>query len=124
VLKNIFLVYKMLIKIKLLSRIPFSVYCKSQISTSFLRKASSSSMNVFDRSTKLKQRNRTCFDSNYRDYEYVKAEIGYRVADRIFDIKRSFNSILDLGCQRGYVSKHLTKVLYASVLYIIIYEYK
>lgn len=68
------------------------------------------SLNVFDRNTKLIQRNRTASMPDYKEYEYVKSEIGYRVADRVFDIKRSFDNILDLGCQRGYVSKHLTKV--------------
>lgn len=67
------------------------------------------SLNIFDRETKKLQRNRTCLDPDYKHYEYVKSEVGYRVADRVFDIKRDFNSILDLGCQRGYVSKHLTK---------------
>jgi NADH dehydrogenase [ubiquinone] 1 alpha subcomplex assembly factor 5 len=60
-----------------------------------------SSLNVFDRETKRIQRIRTAIDPNYKDYEYVKAEVGYRVADRVFDIKRSFNTVLDLGCQRG-----------------------
>jgi NADH dehydrogenase [ubiquinone] 1 alpha subcomplex assembly factor 5 len=60
-----------------------------------------SSLNVFDRETKRIQRIRTAVDPNYKDYEYVKAEVGYRVADRVFDIKRSFNTVLDLGCQRG-----------------------
>lgn len=71
----------------------------------------SSTINVFDRNTKRIQRDRSCLAPNYQDYEYVKSEIGYRVADRVFDVKRSFDSILDLGCQRGYVSKHLTKVI-------------
>jgi hypothetical protein len=68
------------------------------------------SLNIFDRETKRSQKNLTSLDANYKDYEYVKSEVGYRVADRVFDIKRSFDTILDLGCQRGYVSKHLTKV--------------
>ena len=69
-----------------------------------------STINVFDRNTKRIQRDRSCMMPNYQDCEYVKSEIGYRVADRVFDVKRSFDAILDLGCQRGYVSKHLTKV--------------
>ncbi|CAF0721073.1 unnamed protein product [Brachionus calyciflorus] len=68
-----------------------------------------SNLNIFDRETKKLQRNRTAYDPNYKDYEYIKSEVGYRVADRVFDIKRNFNSIIDLGCQRGYVSKNLTK---------------
>lgn len=67
-------------------------------------------LNIFDRWTKKTQRNRTAYYPDYKNYEYIKSEVGYRVADRIFDIKREFNSILDLGCQRGYVSKNLTKV--------------
>jgi hypothetical protein len=69
-----------------------------------------SNLNVFDRNTKKIQRNSLANDPNFKDYEYIKSEIGFRLADRIFDIKRNFNSMLDLGCQRGYVSKHLTKV--------------
>ena len=69
----------------------------------------SSSLYIFDRNVKRMQRDRAANEPNHKDYEYVKSEVGYRVADRIFDIKRSFNNILDLGCQRGYVSKHLTK---------------
>jgi NADH dehydrogenase [ubiquinone] 1 alpha subcomplex assembly factor 5 len=68
-----------------------------------------SNLNIFDRNTKRMQRNSLVCDPNFRDYEYVKSEVGYRVADRIFDIKRTFDSVLDLGCQRGFVSKHLTK---------------
>ena len=76
-----------------------------------------SSLNVFDRETKRIQRTRTAIDPNYKDYEYVKAEVGYRVADRVFDIKRSFNNVLDLGCQRGYVSKHITKDMVNKIYY-------
>ncbi len=74
-----------------------------------------SSIYIFDRNVKRQQRDRAVNDPDYKQYEYVKSEVGYRVADRIFDIKRSFNNILDLGCQRGYVSKHLTKVKIKSV---------
>ena len=82
-----------------------------QIST---RKYSSSkiitSLDIFDRNVKKIHRNLTAVDPNNADYDYVKEEVGYRVADRIFDIKRTFNQICDLGCQKVYVSKHLTKV--------------
>lgn len=72
---------------------------------------SSSSLYIFDRNVKRMQRNRIITDPNYQDYEYVKSEVGYRLADRVFDIKRTFNNVLDLGCQRGYVSKHLDQVI-------------
>jgi hypothetical protein len=62
---------------------------------------------VFDRNTKKMQRNTI---ASQKDAGWLKEEIGGRVADRIFDIKRNFDTIIDLGCQRGYVSKHLSKV--------------
>lgn len=68
------------------------------------------SLNIFDRKVKKIQRNRIASDPSNTDYDYLKSEVGYRVVDRIFDIKRSFNTILDLGCQKGYVSRHLNKV--------------
>jgi NADH dehydrogenase [ubiquinone] 1 alpha subcomplex assembly factor 5 len=37
-----------------------------------------------------------------------KAEIGYRVADRLYDIKREMDTVVDLGCGRGYVSRHIS----------------
>ncbi|CAD5121242.1 DgyrCDS9775 [Dimorphilus gyrociliatus] len=64
-------------------------------------------MNVFDRQTKRTQRNRTAHIKDYQVYDYIKEEIGYRVADRICDIKRKFNVAVDLGCGRGHVSKHI-----------------
>ena len=72
---------------------------------------------VFDRETKKLQRNRTAHNSDYKVYDYLKEEVGYRVADRIFDVKRSFDQVLDLGCQRGFVSKHLTKVLFLVYIF-------
>lgn len=63
-------------------------------------------MNVFDRNTKRKQKNRTALQPDYKVYEYLREEIGWRVADRIFDVKRKFEVAVDLGCWRGHVSKH------------------
>lgn len=40
-------------------------------------------------------------------YDYLKEEIGYRVADRVFDIKREFEAGADLGCNRGFLSRHI-----------------
>ncbi|KAJ8975438.1 hypothetical protein NQ317_014196 [Molorchus minor] len=41
-------------------------------------------------------------------YDYLKDEIGFRLADRVFDIKRKFTVAADVGCHRGYVSKHIS----------------
>ncbi|KAK6183013.1 hypothetical protein SNE40_010569 [Patella caerulea] len=64
-------------------------------------------MNVFDRKAKRIQRNRTALMPDYQLYNYVKDEVGYRLADRISDINRKFGVALDLGCGRGHVSKHI-----------------
>lgn len=40
-------------------------------------------------------------------YDYLKEEVGYRVADRVFDIKRQFEKAADLGCNRGFLSRHI-----------------
>lgn len=40
-------------------------------------------------------------------YDYLKEEVGFRLADRVFDIKREFKTAADIGCNRGYISKHI-----------------
>jgi hypothetical protein len=44
--------------------------------------------NVFDRQTKLKQRERTCLDPGYNIYSYIHERVAQSLVDRIFDIKR------------------------------------
>ncbi|KZC12257.1 NADH dehydrogenase [ubiquinone] 1 alpha subcomplex assembly factor 5 [Dufourea novaeangliae] len=68
---------------------------------------SDSVMYVFDRNTKLLQRERAAQASDVKLYDYIKDEVGYRLADRVFDIKKKFKKALDLGCGRGHVSKHI-----------------
>lgn len=64
-------------------------------------------MNVFDRKAKLLQRERAANMPKPETYDYLKDEIGYRLADKIFDVKRKFKKALDLGCGRGHVAKHI-----------------
>ncbi|XP_011149252.1 arginine-hydroxylase NDUFAF5, mitochondrial isoform X2 [Harpegnathos saltator] len=66
-----------------------------------------SPMNVFDRNAKLLHRERAARDADIKLYDYIKDEVGDRLADRIFDIKRRFKRALDLGCGRGHVSKRI-----------------
>ncbi|KAJ2943353.1 hypothetical protein O0L34_g12161 [Tuta absoluta] len=64
-------------------------------------------MNVFDRNSKRLQRERAAQKDDYHLSEYIKEEVGWRTADRIFDIKRTFKHAVELGACRGYVSRHL-----------------
>ncbi|KAK5650269.1 hypothetical protein RI129_001298 [Pyrocoelia pectoralis] len=51
--------------------------------------------NVFDQKTKHLQRERAGCAPDVDVYDYLKNEIGYRLADRIFDIKRKFKLAAD-----------------------------
>jgi len=66
------------------------------------------SMNIFDRGAKLRQRERASANPEVEVFDYLKDEVGYRLADRVFDIKRQFRHVVDLGCGRGHVSKHIS----------------
>lgn len=56
-----------------------------------------SSINIFDRNTKSLQRERAAIADDVNLYDYLKDEIGFRLADRIFDIKRKFKLAADIG---------------------------
>ncbi|KAL3278973.1 hypothetical protein HHI36_016491 [Cryptolaemus montrouzieri] len=66
-------------------------------------------VSIFDRYTKSLQRERASLANDVNLYDYLKDEIGYRLADRVLDIKRKFGLAADLGCGRGYVAKHLSR---------------
>ena len=58
-------------------------------------------MHVFDRNTKSLQRERAASAQDANVYDYLKDEIGYRLADRVFDIKRKFKLAADIGKDFG-----------------------
>jgi NADH dehydrogenase [ubiquinone] 1 alpha subcomplex assembly factor 5 len=64
--------------------------------------------NIFDRSAKLRQRERAAAQPDSTVFDYLKDEVGYRLADRCFDIKRRFRHVVDLGCGRGHVAQHIS----------------
>ncbi|XP_031806944.1 arginine-hydroxylase NDUFAF5, mitochondrial isoform X3 [Sarcophilus harrisii] len=72
--------------------------------------AASGAVNVFDRVLKRKQKNWAAQQPEPLKYEYLKEEVGSRVADRVYDIARDFPLALDVGCGRGYIAQHLNKV--------------
>ena len=74
-------------------------------------------MSVFDRSAKLAQRERAAANPDVADFDFMKEEIGYRLSDRVLDIKRKMDVAVDIGSGHGFVTRHLTghsvKKLYA-----------
>ena len=67
--------------------------------------------NVFDRSAKRFQRKSAALSKDFAVYQYVKEEFGYRMSDRVWDIKRKFTNAVELSSGGGFVSQHLTKVI-------------
>eukprot|EP00066_Takifugu_rubripes_P021704 XP_011610970.1 PREDICTED: NADH dehydrogenase [ubiquinone] 1 alpha subcomplex assembly factor 5 isoform X2 [Takifugu rubripes] len=68
-----------------------------------------SSINVFNREMKKKQKNWAASLEDAHQYDYLRDEVGRRVADRIYDISRSFPLSLDVGCGKSHIAEHLNK---------------
>ncbi|KAM6163089.1 arginine-hydroxylase NDUFAF5, mitochondrial [Rhynchocyon petersi] len=66
-------------------------------------------LNIFDRGLKRKQKNWAAQQPEWIKYDYLKEEVGSRIADRVYDIARDFPLALDVGCGRGYIAQHLNK---------------
>ncbi|KAM9057099.1 arginine-hydroxylase NDUFAF5, mitochondrial isoform 2-T2 [Megaptera novaeangliae] len=76
---------------------------------SSLGSASPRSLNIFDRDLKRKQKNWAARQPERIKFDYLKEEVGSRIADRVYDIARDFPFALDVGCGRGYIAQHLNK---------------
>uniref|UniRef100_A0A1A7XNP8 Arginine-hydroxylase NDUFAF5, mitochondrial n=1 Tax=Iconisemion striatum TaxID=60296 RepID=A0A1A7XNP8_9TELE len=66
-------------------------------------------MNVFNREMKRKQKNWAASLQDSHQYDYLRNEVGGRVADRVYDIARTFPLALDIGGGKGHIAQHLTK---------------
>ncbi|KAM9454634.1 arginine-hydroxylase NDUFAF5, mitochondrial isoform 2-T2 [Clarias gariepinus] len=66
-------------------------------------------MNVFDRNMKRKQKKWAASLQDSEKYDYLRDEVGSRVADRIYDIARTFPLALDVGCGKSHIAEHLSK---------------
>ncbi|KAF7302071.1 hypothetical protein MIND_00773800 [Mycena indigotica] len=62
---------------------------------------------VFDRNAKRLQKDRAALRESSRTVDYVRDEVADRMMERFMDIKRTFNTVLDLGSGSG----HFTKLL-------------
>ncbi|XP_027603848.1 arginine-hydroxylase NDUFAF5, mitochondrial isoform X1 [Pipra filicauda] len=71
--------------------------------------ATSGALSPFDRRLKRKQKNWAALQAEPAKCDYLREEVGGRIADRVFDITRTFPLALDVGSGRGYIAQHLTK---------------
>ncbi|XP_061627089.1 arginine-hydroxylase NDUFAF5, mitochondrial isoform X5 [Phyllopteryx taeniolatus] len=69
----------------------------------------SAARGVFDRNTKKTQKERAAADRRGQKYDYVREEVGSRVADRVYDVARTFPLALEIGAGRGHIAQHLSK---------------
>lgn len=79
-------------------------------------------IDVFDRQAKRMHRNWAAGQPDHKIYEYIREEVGYRVADRIYDCKRFFENAVDLGCGRGLCAPHIFKENVGCLLQVDIGE--
>ncbi|KAF9098607.1 hypothetical protein BGX27_000761 [Mortierella sp. AM989] len=67
-----------------------------------------STFQVFDREAKRMQKERASSNIEVsRQVDYVKDEVAFRVVDRLLDIKREFNEVVELGSGCGHIAKHI-----------------
>ncbi|XP_008314706.1 arginine-hydroxylase NDUFAF5, mitochondrial [Cynoglossus semilaevis] len=68
-----------------------------------------SSMNVFDRRMKRRQRDWSAKQQDSHLYDYLRDEVGTRLADRVYDVARTFPLALDVGSGKSHIAPHLSK---------------
>ncbi|XP_056264947.1 arginine-hydroxylase NDUFAF5, mitochondrial [Pseudoliparis swirei] len=71
--------------------------------------ASGGTVNVFDREMKKRQKNWSASLQDGHKYDYLRDEVGSRVADRVYDIARTFPLALDIGSGKSHIAEHLSK---------------
>ncbi|KAJ3535057.1 hypothetical protein NM688_g7032 [Phlebia brevispora] len=82
----------------------------ASVSSSLESPGSVGPFQVFDRKVKVLQKDRSAvFDGGQRSrtVDYVRDEVAERLIERLMDVKRKFNSVLDLGSGPGHFSKLL-----------------
>ncbi|PAV61949.1 hypothetical protein WR25_19054 isoform A [Diploscapter pachys] len=75
----------------------------------FLASTSSQPYKVFDRNLKRKQRDWAVKQPDFAKAQYLKEEVGWRIADKVFDLTKFNPLVLDIGCGPGHISPHLIK---------------
>ncbi|XP_072240153.1 arginine-hydroxylase NDUFAF5, mitochondrial [Leuresthes tenuis] len=74
-----------------------------------LSASSRGTMNVFNRDMKKRQKNWAASLQDAHQYDYLRDEVGSRVADRVYDITRTFPLALDIGGGKSHIAEHLSK---------------
>uniref|UniRef100_A0A8C3KI99 Arginine-hydroxylase NDUFAF5, mitochondrial n=1 Tax=Calidris pygmaea TaxID=425635 RepID=A0A8C3KI99_9CHAR len=82
----------------------------------------SGALSPFDRRLKRKQKNWAALQAEPAKCDYLREEVGSRMADRVFDIPRTFPLALDVGSGRGYIAQHLTKETVEKLIQVDIAE--
>lgn len=44
--------------------------------------------------------------SDVQLYDYIRAEVGERIVDRIFDLTKQIKTAAEIGCNQGFISRH------------------
>lgn len=39
-------------------------------------------------------------------YDYIRAEVGERMVDRLFDLTKECKIVAEIGCNRGFITRH------------------
>ncbi|XP_011527644.1 arginine-hydroxylase NDUFAF5, mitochondrial isoform X2 [Homo sapiens] len=93
------------------ARVPAENLGRREVTSGVSPRGSTSprTLNIFDRDLKRKQKNWAARQPEPTKFDYLKEEVGSRIADRVYDIPRNFPLALDLGCGRGYIAQYLNK---------------
>ncbi|XP_037328016.2 arginine-hydroxylase NDUFAF5, mitochondrial [Pungitius pungitius] len=67
------------------------------------------SINVFNRDMKKRQKDWAAALRDGHQYDYLRDEVGSRVADRVYDVARTFPLALDIGAGKSHIAEHLSK---------------
>ncbi|CAG8447483.1 5182_t:CDS:10 [Dentiscutata heterogama] len=74
------------------------------------QKSQTSAFIVFDRKAKKLQRDRAALvTETSKQVDYLKDEVAHRLVDRLLDIKRKYDTIVDLGSGCGHIVKHMDR---------------
>ncbi|CAI4232730.1 unnamed protein product [Auanema sp. JU1783] len=73
------------------------------------QKALPEHMKVFDRNAKRRQRDWSFTHKDFEAAQYLKEEVGWRVADKVFDLTKFNELALDIGCGIGHIAPHMIK---------------